>query len=90
MTIRIMARVFVAGELLAEDGPLELDEDALEHSMPEIAARHARLVGPSRPFMVELEFLDEHDPMTRYFRFGTDPAGLLIPVAVAVGGTRGN
>lgn len=85
MKTRIMARIFVAGELLGEEGPMELEEDSLDTLLSEMAARHARLVGPDRPFMVEIEFLDEHDPMARYFRFGTDPAGMVAPIAISLG-----
>jgi hypothetical protein len=81
--VRIMARIFVAGELLGEES-LEVEADHIETQLPEIARRHARLVG-NRPFMVELEFLDEPDPNTRYFRFGTDTAGMVRPAAVALG-----
>lgn len=83
MTTRIIARIFVAGELLGED-TFELDGEAIETLVPEIARQHAKLVG-DRPFMVELEFLDEPDPNTRYFRFGTDPAGMMKPLEVALG-----
>jgi hypothetical protein len=86
MKVRIAARIFVARELLGEES-LELDADDLETSLPLIAARHAMLAG-DRPFMVEIEFLDEHDPLARYFRFGTDPAGMVIPIEIAL--SRGN
>jgi hypothetical protein len=84
MKVRIVARIFVARELLGEES-LELEEDDLEKSLPVMATRHAMLVG-DRPFMVEIEFLDEHDPMARYFRFGTDPAGMVIPIEIALSG----
>jgi hypothetical protein len=32
--------------------------------------------------MVELEFLDEPNPHHRYFRFGTNPAGMVLPIAI--------
>jgi hypothetical protein len=83
MKARITARIFVAGELLGAE-TLELDDAQIETLLPEIARQHAKLVG-DRPFMVEIEFLDEHDPQHRYFRFGTDPRGLVLPVAVALG-----
>jgi len=82
MTTRITARIFVAGELLGEE-TLELDEDQIETLLPEIARQHAKLVG-DRPFLVELQFLDAKDARSRYFRFGTDPAGVTMPVEVAL------
>jgi hypothetical protein len=36
--------------------------------------------------MVELEFLDESNPRHRYFRFGTNPDGMVIPIAISLGG----
>jgi hypothetical protein len=84
MKAHITARIFVAGELLGEES-LELDEAQIETLLPEIARQHAKLVG-DRPFMVEIEFLDEHDPQQRYFRFGSDPAGMVTPIAVSLGG----
>lgn len=83
MKTRIAARIFVAGRLLGEE-TLEVDADEIESKFPEIASHHAKLVG-DRPFMVEIEFLDEPDPMTRYFRFGTDPSGMVKPIEVALG-----
>jgi hypothetical protein len=86
MKTRITARIFVARELLGEES-FELEESEIETLLPVIAKRHARLVG-DRPFMLELEFLDEHDPLARYFRFGTDPAGMVIPIEIALSGGR--
>jgi hypothetical protein len=83
MKTRIAARIFVAGRLLGEE-TLELETDEIESKLPEIASHHAKLVG-DRPFMVELEFLDEPDPETRYFRFGSDPTGMVKPIEVTRG-----
>lgn len=82
MKTRIAARIFVAGALLGEES-FELEEAEIETMLPAMATRHAMLAG-DRPFMVEIEFLDEHDPLARYFRVGTEASGLVIPIEIAL------
>ena len=69
--------------LLVFEERFELTEAELESTLPGIAERHAiMLVGA--PHMIEIEFLDEENLNERFFRFGTDPAGMVAPIAIAL------
>lgn len=78
--MRLAIRVFVDGIRQSEDR-LELELDALDTLMPDLASKHAAMMATRRG-MVEIEFLDELNPDQRFFRIGTDPAGTVLPPAV--------
>lgn len=82
MIIRVAIRGFTQGELQFEDVVELPDEAAIEHLLPGLAEKHAAALADHRLHMIEIEFLDEPDPQERFFRFGTDPSGMVIPMRV--------
>ncbi len=76
---RIAVRCWAGGELLWIER-VTIDDDS---AVPNLVEKHARsLRHEQRPHMLEIEFLDEPDPLQRFFRFGTDPRGMRAPIAV--------
>lgn len=57
---------------------IEADDADLER----LAERHLERLLAYERHMIEFEFLDEPDPLQRFFRFGTDPGGMVMPVAI--------
>jgi hypothetical protein len=79
--IRLAVRGSTRGALLFEDR-LELEEAELDSLLPQIAREHLDTLSAHPVHMIEIEFLDELDPLKRYFRFGTDPSHMVRPTRV--------
>ncbi len=81
---RVAIRGFVGGVRQFEEfADCETSDPAI------MAVRHVQtlLALPGgENHMIEVEFLDEPDPLQRFFRVGTDPAGMVQPVAVNLDG----
>lgn len=75
--MRVTVRGFGDGRLLFEE-TVDLGEDQVEA----LATRHAVHLADYSRYIIEIEFMDEPDPLQRFFRFGTDPAAMVWPVAV--------
>ena len=77
MIFRLAIRGFADGRLLFEER-VEIAETDIE-KVPALAEKHATILAEHRRHMLEIEFLDEPDPLTRFYRIGTDPSGMTMP-----------
>jgi len=79
--MRLAVRGYIDGRQVFEDFI-----DGNDADIDRIAtAQMERLVKSGKPHMVEIEFLDEPDPLTRFFRFGSDPRYMREPIVVRPG-----
>jgi hypothetical protein len=80
--MKVAIRGFVDGTVIFEDrAEIEQDNDGNYDTLHALAAMHVAEIGDQQ-FMIEFEFLDEPDPLERFFRFGTDPRGMVVPIAI--------
>lgn len=81
MKIRLAIRGFVKREVQFEDR-VEVESEDMENVLPELAAKHGEAMKAHRLHMIEIEFLDEPDEKARFFRIGTDPSGMVMPIVL--------
>lgn len=79
--VRVAIRGFADDKLKFEDR-IDLAEADIENLLPALAEKHAKALAEHELHMIEIEFLDEPDPLARYFRFGTDSGGMVAPMAI--------
>lgn len=84
MTLRLAIRGFVGRTRMFED-VVEIPDDSFDALIPQLAEKHATALASHELHMIEIEFLDEPDPEQRFFRFGTDPSGMVAPIEVPLG-----
>ena len=79
--VRLAIRGYASGKLQFEER-VSLDEEELDDVLPRLGENHALALVNHSLHMIEIEFLDEPNPNERYFRFGTDPSGMVMPRAI--------
>jgi hypothetical protein len=82
--VRLAIRAWSEGKLVVDE-KVGVPERELDLVLPRLMERLAAIL--ARRHMIEVEFLDEADPNQRYFRFGTDPGGMVAPIALELPGT---
>ena len=87
--IRLAIRGF-AGKTRVFEDRVEVTLADLENLIPKFAEQHARKLTNHELHMIEIEFLDESDPNERFFRFGTDPSGMIVPIAIPLRDSAGD
>lgn len=81
MTVRLAIRGF-AGRVLQWEERIEIPEAELDELLPTLAKKHAEALAGHALHMIEIEFLDEPNVNERFFRLGSDPRGMVKPIAV--------
>ena len=76
--MRVAVRGYGDGRLLFEEIVEELETDETA-DFRAIAQKHVDRVAEYKRHMIELEFLDDAPDPNRFFRFGTDPRGMVKP-----------
>ena len=80
--IRLAIRGFVAGQKQFEDLLVLNDDSKLESTIEHLANNHAEALTAHALHMIEIEFLDEPNPLARFFRFGSDPRMMRRPMMI--------
>lgn len=81
MIVRVAIRGYAAGRIQFEER-VDVESAAMDNLLPDLAEKHATALAAHRLHMIEIEFLDEPNENERFFRFGTDPAGMVAPYAI--------
>lgn len=61
-------------------GPVEIENEGKLGDIDPIAQQHAELLMRYERWMIEIEWIDEADPLQRFTRFGTDTSRMICPV----------
>lgn len=80
MKLRVGIKIFIDSTMVGSE-ELEIEEAEITKTVEALAKKHAKAI-VARKHMIEFEFLDEPDVEQRFLRVGTDPAGMVKPVAI--------
>lgn len=83
---RVVVRIWLNSKLFLKER-IDVTTEEEEAVIPDLVTKHQKLL-IENPHVIELEFIDELDPKERYFRFGTDPHGMVQPIRVIGDPTR--
>jgi hypothetical protein len=81
MKIRLAIRGTADGVVKFED-KVDLPEEELDALLPELATKHATAMAEHNLDMIEIEFLDEVNPLARFFRIGVNPNSMVNPIEI--------
>ncbi len=79
--MRVTVRGF-AGKQIVFKETVDVPDDEEQSAIALIADRHIGMLSHYPQHVIEMEFLDEPDPDKRFFRFGTDPSNMRMPIKV--------
>jgi hypothetical protein len=75
---RFAVRGFADGEKVFEES-MEVNRGV---ELCELMRKHVERIVAAPNHMIEVEYLDEPDPMKRFFRLGSDPCGMVAPIPI--------
>jgi hypothetical protein len=78
--VRLAIRGFAGSRLVFEEHVSVSDSD-VGGVLPKLAEDHAAKMAAHDLHMIEIEFLEANEN-ERFFRFGTDPSGMVMPIAI--------
>jgi len=85
MIVRLAIRGYVYRRIAFEDRA-DVEFEQLDGVLPALAKQHCEKLAAHDLHMIEIEFLDEPNEQDRFFRFGTDPSGMVLPIGIPLRG----